>query len=178
MVTRRVGFVVLALVLAAGGLVHAVDDPQPFTASELDRFLDDWPQFAAWAQERGEAVDSVSDPSAFMRALAGMEADSFLRSRGWEPERFFYVAGHSWMAFLTVEAEAQAPGMTAEIDEAIEEIRANPGMSAAQKEPAIRQLEEVKAMLLELDSFFAVPAEELDLVRARHDRVREALEAE
>ncbi len=178
MMTRGVRLVVFALCVIAVGIVHATDDPQPFTASELDRFLEDWPRFAAWAEERGEALDSVSDPSAFMRALAGMEADSFLRSRGWEPERFFYVAGHTWMALLTVEAEAQAPEMTADIDEAIEEIRRNPRMSAAQKEPAIRQLEEIKAMLLELDSFFAVPAEELELVRARHERVREALEVE
>ncbi len=178
MVTRRVGLVVLALVVIATGVVHAGEEPQPFTERELDKFLGDWVPFAAWAAERGEAMHSVSDPSAFMRARTGMEADSFLRSRGWEPERFFYVAGHTWMALLTVEAEAQAPGMTAEIDEAIEEIRRNPRMSAAQKAPAIRQLEEIKAMLLELDSFFAVPAEELELVRARHDRVREALAAE
>lgn len=178
MTAKRVGFLLFILGLVAVGSVHAADDPQPFTASELDRFLEDWPAFTVWAQERGEALDSISDPSALMGALAGIQADSYLRSRGWEPERFFYVAGHTWMALFTVEAEAQAPGMTADIDEAIEEIRSNPGMSADQKEPAIRQLEEVKALLLDLDSFFAVPAGELELVRARHDRVREALEAE
>lgn len=172
--TRRAILVVLMLAVVAVAAVHA-NEERPFTAEELDKFLEDWPRFNEWAVEQGRRLDSAPDPTMLMRMLPGMQATAFLRTAGWTVERFTYVAGHTWMAIITIETEAAAPAMVADLDAAIEEIRANPAMTAAQKRPAIEQLEAAKAMLLGLNSYFSVDPKELELVRDRTERVREVL---
>ena len=172
--TRRAILVALMLAIVAAAAVHA-NEERPFTAEEIDKFLEDWPRFNTWAIQQGQRIDSAPDPTMLMRMLPGMQPGAFLRTAGWTVERFSYVAGHTWMAIITLETEAAAPAMVADIDAAIEEIRANPAMTAAQKRPAIEQLEGAKAMMLGLTSYFSVDPVELELVRERADRVREVL---
>ena len=168
------GIAILATIVVAPLL--ASDDAKPFTAAELDRFLDDWPRFVGWAEARGRELESISTPSEMMEAFARFDADSFLRDAGWDPERFSYVAGHAWMAMIVISAQLQVPEMIAGLDEAIEAVRANPMLTAQQKRTAIDELGAAKAMMLGLDSYFEVDPGEVELVRARQDRVREILE--
>ena len=155
--------------------IPANDDAVPFTSAELDKFLDDWPRFVRWAEERGREIGSISTPSEMMGAFARFDAGSFLRDAGWDPDRFSYVAGHAWMAVIEITAREQLPGMIAGIDEAIASLRANPRLTAEQRRTAIDELTAAKALMLGLDAYFEVDPAEVELVRARQELVRKVL---
>ncbi len=174
---RRVVFAGLIAGLVMGFAVVASADQAeaPFTARELDKFLDDWPRFVQWAEERGRSLDALSGPAAIFSVLPGYDGGAFLRGLGWEPERFYYVSAHAWMALLVIETREKAPEMIAGIEMAIASIRDNPRLTAAQKREAIAEFEEVKAMFMGLDSVFEVDESEVSLVQTRKDRVRTVL---
>ncbi len=171
---RIVGALILVTVAVAP--VLADETAKPFTAAELDRFLDDWPRFVRWAEERGRDLESVTTPSEVMQAFRRFDADSFLREAGWDPERFFYVAGHAWMATVVLTAQQQMPEMIAGIDQAIEAVRANPALTAQQKQATIEELGAAKALMLGLDSYVDIDPGEVELVRTRQNRVRTVLD--
>ena len=170
------GVCLLAIAIAAP--VVADEERPPFSETELEKFLEDWPRFTEWADERGRSLESISSPSMLMGAALSFDAGSFLESRGWEPERFYYVAGRSWMAVLVLEARDQAPEMIAGIDGAIKEVRNEPDLTPEQKAEMIAEFEEMKAMFMGIDSYFEVDAGELELVKARRDRVKDVLDIE
>jgi hypothetical protein len=168
------GTVILATVALVP--VLADEEARPFTSAELDRFLDDWPGFVKWAEARGRDLEVVTTPSEMLQAFQRFDAGVYLRDAGWDPERFFYVAGHSWMATVVISAQAQVPEMIAGIDEAIDAIRSNQMLTNQQKQATIDELVNAKALMLGLDSYFDIDPTEVELVRSRQDRVRKVLE--
>jgi hypothetical protein len=113
-----------------------------------------------------------------MTAGDRFSADSFFETEGWEPERFYYVAGSAWMAIAVVNAKEETPEMIAGIDGAIEEVRANSELTAEEKEEMIAEFEEMKALFLGIDTYVDVDPDELALVEARKDEVRAVLDIE
>jgi hypothetical protein len=146
--------------------------PEPFTAAELDSFIRDWPRFVQWArQSRIEATADGSIPDTIDYSL---ETEQFLRRRGWEPERFFYVAGNSSSALLVIDARDAVATRELEQQRAI--ILESPHLTPAQKAEMIESIDRTIEGLLPTGSVSDIPASEIDLVFDRRQQLRRVLE--
>lgn len=105
----------LGALLASGTLQAAPPLEQtPFTQSELDRFVADYPGFTQWLGKH-HTLSGEARHTPWM--MSGMRFDpafpALLKEKGWNPERFFYVLNHvnTGLMLATTEknqAEAQA----------------------------------------------------------------------
>jgi hypothetical protein len=170
--TRATLFAMLAVLIAAALPLPAQESggrPQePFTAAELERFVDDWPALAQWAKQTGNPLDILGAQS------VEQAMDRFLQDRGWEPERFFYVAGHAMAALLVMDLSEQTPAIIARLEQQKTLIERDSRLSREQKERALADTDEAILEVMQFRTGHDVPEQELELVRARREEVKEA----
>lgn len=94
-----VGLLFLCLPVAQAEGLYA---QPPFSAAELDRFIDDLPRFRDWLRTQGERVHPVvqkGQPS----FVYSEKVARHVQGMGWKPERFFCVMGRSAAALAILE---------------------------------------------------------------------------
>ena len=95
-----------ALILVCGVLPSRAADlyAQPrVTAAELDRLIDDLPQFRDWLRANGETAHPVLTPDGRPGFLYSPRTADHVGQLGWEPERFFCVMGRAAAALAIIE---------------------------------------------------------------------------
>ncbi len=173
---RIVRALLLAVLLTLAVTVSA--QQEPFTSGELDRFIRDWPEFIAWSEARGEAIqaEDFSDFSSVYTYTSDME--QFLEQRGWSADRFFYVATQTSTGLMALELSAQMPGMIQELERQRDQIRETPYFTPEQKDEMIAGLDEAIAQWSQVEFGDKMPASEMQLISARRDELRAAFEWE
>ncbi len=156
----------------------AQEGEEPFSAGELDRFMEDWPAFARWNEERGEeiAVDELSGMHAAATYTRDMER--YLANRGWAPRRFFFVAGRVSKAVMAAELAEEFPRALRELEQQREEIRADQDLPPEQKEMMLgildMQIEHLRAQEIDL----GITPAEMELIAPRRDALWRMFEGE
>ncbi|PLX74207.1 MAG: hypothetical protein C0614_12125 [Desulfuromonas sp.] len=144
----------------------------PFTKTELTRFIQDWPAFVSWADERGEAYGDKENGY-----IWSSQVTRWLDQHGWQPERMFYVAYRCATGMASILLDEQAPEVEAGMAEAQMAIMNNPSLSAAQREQMLamfRQSQSSYQQARELDT--TIPPQEMALIRHYSEQIRTAME--
>ena len=159
---------------------HAQDSAEdyagmaPFTQSELERFLHDWPAFTGWAETRGEELDQSGNEDDWTR-----EAASFVSGLGWDHERFFYVAHQCAVGISGLAMEEQGPAIMAELAEARNQILADQTMTDEQKQQMLQMLEQSQGGMTDMqDMQEHVAPQELALIQSRQKEIRRVMQVE
>ncbi len=155
----------------------AAQEEKPFTASELDNFIRDWPKLKKWAEAKNTEAEAGSAAElAFI--LRGADLDRFVGSMGWKTERFFAVAGRAAIGLMVAETRTQMPGVIQEMQDQRNEIRDSPDIPAAQKQELLKQMDDAIAQMQGLDmmSETEITAAEVRLVEDRRERLKTSLE--
>lgn len=147
--------------------------PAPMSERELVKFIQDWPAVLQWAEAKGKQIDADAPGAALAAYFMGAELEAFLKGKGWASERFSYVVGTTSTLLGYVYLERENPAIIKEFDEAIAQINATPGMSAAEKAQAVQSIQEAKKAMLALPAEARLNEAELKLVRARFDALVE-----
>lgn len=152
--------------------------PAPMSERELTKFIQDWPAVIQWLEAKGKQLDADAPGAALAAFFMGADFESFLKGKGWTSERFNYVSGTTIALLGYVYMERENPGLMKEFDEAIAQINATPGLSAADKAQAVKSLEEAKKAMLALPAEAKLNEAELKLVRARYDALVKLFDAD
>ena len=155
--------VILMLLIGAYAAPHQVsaadDGPEvPITADELERFISDWPAFTAAARAGSVAFDP----------------HRYLLERGWEPERFLLIAGRVTEGLVALEREDQAEAVSAELEQRRRVILESPDLTPRQRERMIASLNQT---LDEVRGEHGLSADELELIRRNRDPLRALIDA-
>jgi hypothetical protein len=164
--------VFLLLSTALSFPAQAKKEQKPATGREMDKLIADWPDFSRWCAERSKKIEDAKDPAEIFAAVKNEDLDKFLASKGWETDRFMYVAGvcsaGTWIAYL----QSKNPEIAAQFDASIEEVNQNADMPAEDKKQAIATLQEAKKTALGVDASHAsITEEELALVKPRLEKL-------
>jgi hypothetical protein len=167
----------LAALVVLQAVGAAAADPAPFTSRELGRFIDVLPKYIRFIETQGQALDDIKDPGVWqVMAVSGRMQDFFTR-HDWKPERFFYVAAHAAMGLAAAEWQHQQPSVTAEMESAREEIRNNPDLPEEMKQQLLQNLDQAGAAQAGLDQLAGqIPAQEMALIQANRERLREVFD--
>ncbi|MGE4291777.1 MAG: hypothetical protein AB7E32_06155 [Desulfovibrio sp.] len=146
----------------------------PFTPTELNSFLKDWPAFTQWAESRGEELDQTGNEDIWTR-----EAAAFVSSLGWNHERFFYVAHQCAVGISGLAMEEQGPAILAQLAEARQQIMADQTMTPEQKQQMLQMLDQSQGGMSEMqDMQEHVPAQEMALIKSRANDIRRVMQVE
>ncbi len=158
--------VFLAAVPAAAG-------QPPFNEAELNKFAAEWPLFVRWAHQKGEAFEKIKDPSAMQAAALGQEVKNYLQNRGWQPERFFYVASHVAAGLMAAEAGPASTQAAVQLEAQRQVILNNPQLSEVQKKQILAQIDQAIAEAKKADQTAAaeIPAQEMSLIQTHRQRL-------
>lgn len=175
-----VAIVLLAVFALFVNVTYAADAPaqEPFTKAELDKFLADYPEFAAWAQKAGNSLEDVDSSQEVAAAMQyNKEIQEYLEGKGWTADRFFYVLSHIGMGLMR---SAMGDGNMSAADQLQMQrdmIANNPAIPENDKKEALAELDEAiaetrkNADLLNQD----IPEEELALILANKDKIMEVM---
>jgi hypothetical protein len=166
-----VGFLV-----AFGAMAKDFEDQKPFNQSELQKFVDDWPGFAKWAEEKGEKYHQ--SPTAAEGYAFSKEMESYFNKIGWKPERFFYVYHHVSAGLVAIEMKDQAQQSSAELEAQKAAIMANPDIPADQKKQILDQLNQMTSATGNQQLGVEIPPEEMRLIRANKDMLMDLFQGE
>ncbi len=137
----------LVLLLSFSGAAGAgnVQTRQPFDEAEFNRFMADYPVATQWLTEKGARYGGVNSPW----ALSGMRYDrdfvQYLKEKGWDADRFFYLLDHVNMGLLTSRAEARNEDFRAQMDQQREQMATN--RAEAQKRWQTQRQEQSRSSL-------------------------------
>ena len=174
---RIVALSAACLLLAPLAFPAGAGDPKPFTAKELNRFIADYPAFAAHMRDEGETLRNVREPETWETMQVTSRMTDHLKKQGWEPERFLYVISHVAAGLAAVTLEEQAPALEEHLAEAHAEIMDNPYLSQEMKQQLLDQMRQGLADMRKLDQAGRdVPEEELQLIRKNKKRILKAFE--
>jgi hypothetical protein len=170
-------FPLLAVFAVLAASVAHAQAPAPITSDELDRFIRDWPEVIAWANQRNEQLGSVKDrPSLLGAYAASADLLGLLQSRGWQPERFFEVAGQTSSALYRIDLEDQMPDVIQQIEEQKKAIEGNPGLTVQQKGELLAQMDALLQQMGGLTDTLPVTDAEVQLVRQRRGDIETLFE--
>ena len=149
---------------------------RPVSALELDRFMVDWPRFVNWAREHGEEFDRPEAPDTIFEELLGLRATEFIKSMGWEKNRFSQVLERITAVLSGLNMRAHRDKIKAAHGAERIEIENNPNLTESDRsgrlaalEESWNQLEKYEALLGEAD-----PGE-VELIRINQEKLMEIL---
>jgi len=180
-------FVILLIPLTAIGLVAAASSntQQPFTAEELDKFINDVPSMgdlAATAQQDLENSSQTGDAATGMSEQMRDEFTEDIQKKGWDPDRFYYIYGHvmSVMSYLQMERLlVQVNPMIAQAQAMIQNSAL--ALPPEQKNQMLREMAEqmaegnIEMKKARVEITKEVPASEIKLIKARQDEIQKSL---
>jgi len=168
----------VAACLNAFGLPALAGDPAPFTAAELKKFISDYPAFAAHMEAEGQVIEDAQKPETWEGIQRTSRMMDYLKKKGWEPERFFYVVSHVGAGLVAVTLEEEAPAVEARFSEAEAEIMGNEYLSDEMKQQLLSHMRQGAEQVKQLDQAGKdLPASERQLIRKNKDRIQKAFEA-
>ncbi len=85
------------------------DNQPPFTRKELSDFIELLPQFRAWAKAEREDSHPKVNGKGQADFLFSPKAAAWVKSKGWEPPRFFCVMGRAAAALYIVAEGNELP---------------------------------------------------------------------
>lgn len=148
----------------------AFEGQEPFDQAELTRFINDWPQFAAWADAQGA---QYGDDEGYEW---GQEVTDKVDDMGWDPTRFFYIANQCASGISGMTLEERRPEMDAQMAEAMASIQNNPGLSPAQREQMLAMMGQSQANLDQAEEVDDnVSPQEMALIKANETEIRHAM---
>lgn len=155
-----------------------IDDQKPFSKAELTKFMADWPQFASWAEKKGEHYSDVKDPDAWIGMKYSAEMQSYLKKNGWKAERFFYILHHVVIGLMKLQMEELSPQMNQQLEAQIDMIKKDPNIPEAQKQQMIASMEASLAQTKQVNENFKeeIPAQEMALIKADKDKLMKVFE--
>jgi hypothetical protein len=149
----------------------------PFSAGELDRFINDWPGFATMMESEGKALDAQQIPNLAKGMHLNQKLKSYLSGRGWGIERFMYMASHVSVGLASLMMAQQQPKIEAGMSQAKAEIMNNPDIPDEMKQQLLAQLEagmgQTQQMSQKADD---LPQQELDLIAGRLEQIKTAFQ--
>jgi hypothetical protein len=152
---------------------------KPFNASELDKFINDYPKIVDYLEEHGEDMDYADDPDSWQAVRMNEKFVDYVRDLGWSPERLGYVGSHVARGVAALEMKGHGPEMRAQLEEARKAIMSNPSMSEQMKRQMLAQMEQSMAMTDDVEeSGKDLPPSEMALIQANRERILKAFEAE
>lgn len=157
---------------APGGSQPQGGPVRGLSALEIDKFLVDWPRFVTWAREHGVEFDRPEAPDALFEEILEREAAAFIKSMGWEPDRFNHVLERitALLSGLAM-AENRDRIRSAHRAERIE-IENNPDLTESERSQRLQALDQSWARMEE----FAAELEkagprELELIRTNREKL-------
>ena len=156
------------------GMQNPYPDQPPFSASELSRFMRDWPDVVKWLDSHGKSVSNANNPGAFAQAFTGADFTAYLGTKGWKIERFGFVTAEVARCIVALEIQNQMPQANSQIQDSINQIQSNPNMTNAQKQAAIEQMKAVQSQMMGIS--VNVPESELSLVKPKQDELKKILD--
>ncbi|MBF0180388.1 MAG: hypothetical protein HQM03_10240 [Magnetococcales bacterium] len=133
-------FVALLLWVALLGLTGSpatasTNEQTPFTKTEMEKFITDYPNFIQWLSKRNSRFESLHSPW----LMAGMRYDKEFTARlaenKWDPDRFFYLLNHINTGLLLTASEK----MEAEAKARMEQDRKEMQTQSDQQQQEMRQ---------------------------------------
>ena len=147
----------------------------PFDAAELDRFLTALPQYLKFLEQQGDAIENIQSPDAWTAQAVGQKIQNYLAERGWDAQRFYYVAGHVAKGLAAAMVGERSPEMQQEMAASMAMIRDNPSLSQAMKDQMMAQMQNAMAQTRELESTAEdLPPQEMGLLRTNLKRIKNA----
>ena len=164
----------LIALLAATPLL--AEGETPFNLKEMNKFLEDFPDYARLMQEQGHAIEQSGSPETWKALQADQKMRSFLSNKGWDTQRFFYVASHVTTGVMAVQMQEKTPELGAQIEAQKAAILNNPQIPAAMKEQVLAQMQ-VGAAQVEAAKAAGenLPPQEMQLITSHKDRIMERL---
>lgn len=91
-----VAVLLVALFLTLTGYAQATEstDPTPFTQTELDKFLKDYPSLTQWLGQQNSTARNINNPWIMASMRYNQEFTTILKEKNWQPDRFFYLLNH------------------------------------------------------------------------------------
>ena len=150
-------------------------DRPPFTANELEKFIDDWPEFFSWYKDKKPYKDltfkgdvkitQVIDGVFFFKGVENHpEVVSYLVGIGWRSERFFYVREQAANGLAYHHMKDEVPRQQASMREEMISLQKNKHMPPAARERSVTDLEKAIVNLDQTLKSLRVSDEELTLI--------------
>ncbi|MBF0438174.1 MAG: hypothetical protein HQL93_03540 [Magnetococcales bacterium] len=159
----------LAFFLAGSGGAAEKMEQSPFTNTELEQFITDYPTFTQWSSKQNPMVDTMHGSWVLAGLRYNKDFITYLKEKKWDPERFFYMLNHINTGLLVNAAEKKQAEMKAQTEKnqqksqqemaasnqrmraqmAVqqEQIRTNPYIHPAQKERILASMKTSSASL-------------------------------
>ena len=157
-------------------LAETPDLQKPFTGTELNKFMADWPGFSKWAESIGKKFDHAATPMAGMQY--GKDIQDYLTGKGWQTERFFYILSHVAYGLSALQTQQAMPEVVAQLEAQKKQIMESPDIPESQKQTLLSQLDEsIKQTGGIPQQYEDIPASELDLIRNNMEKLMAVMEA-
>ncbi|MGE4554069.1 MAG: hypothetical protein AB7D57_13235 [Desulfovibrionaceae bacterium] len=161
----------LACVLLPAPAARAQTAQAPFTQAELRRFEADFPSVIRDLERAGVLEGDPADRDGLALAAQETTYRDVVTARGWDPERFAYVADHAARGLAALSVRDQAPDTRTRLDEARAQIMAMPDLTPEMRRQLLDQMAQAEGGLAGLEAEAdKLPARELELIQA--DRAR------
>ena len=181
---RRLDFRAVSAVLPAAALLLALlpapaaraqTDQPSFNLAELDRFMADFPAIVQ-DLERAGTLDGPADRDGLARAAQEQAYRDAVTSRGWDPERFAYMADHVARGLASDSVReppldrsaqlAQAQAMAEAQAQVKAQVMAMPDLTPEMRQQILAQLEQDMGGLAKVAATADnLPPDELTLIR-------------
>ncbi len=176
---------VLSVVFLSGWSAQVYAENQaPFDESELNRFLSDLtdiPGLASGGMQKMEAVKQGKSPDTEFMNQDMETANTAIKKKGWDVNRFYYVFGHVMMVTAVETLDRITQNVSPQMEEAVKAIKENPQLSGEQKEQMLRQMGEGMAGVntdikdLKAKVKDEVPASEQHLIKSNYSTICSAM---
>ncbi|MGM0643815.1 MAG: hypothetical protein ACQETC_08585 [Thermodesulfobacteriota bacterium] len=176
---------VLSVVFLSGWSAQVYAENQaPFDESELNRFLSDLtdiPGLASGGMQKMEAVKQGKSPDTEFMNQDMETANTAIKKKGWDVNRFYYVFGHVMMVTAVETLDRITQNVSPQMEEAVKAIKENPQLSGEQKEQMLRQMGEgmtgVDTDIKDLKAKVKdeVPASEQNLIKSNYSTICSAM---
>ena len=168
------GTVFFVIVVTFGAAAQEGREEKPFTPTEFNKFMDDWPAFVTWAEARGEHYQNLDAPGAGTRFSNDMA--SFLGRKGWQPERFFYVLSHVTYGMMALQTQ-QVPEIASRLKEQMAAIEKDPNIPEPQKQMLLSQMTQSLDQTTKLQLYGKdLPHQEMELIKSNRDKLLAVME--
>lgn len=172
---KRLGLPVLVLLLfCVPALAQTL---KPFSQSELDKYLIDYPAVVKFLDEQGGGMEA-QQPDMLADIRMTKEFEGFLGSKGWNTQRFLYVTRQLASGIVALQMADQGPRIQSEFEQTKAEIMKSPDLTPEQKKQFLAQMEQSMAQTKAMGDASKLAPGELALIKTNKGKIFKAFEIE
>ena len=172
---KRLGLPVLVLLLfCVPALAQTLT---PFSQSELDKYLIDYPAVVKFLDEQGGGMEA-QQPDMLADIRMTKEFEGFLGSKGWNTQRFLYVTRQLASGIVALQMADQGPRIQSEFEQTKAEIMKSPDLTPEQKKQFLAQMEQSMAQTKAMGDASNLAPGELALIKANKGKIFKTFEIE